>query len=51
MTVEFRNENSQTKWDLTGKDDGTTELTGDILATAFATSTEPGTLDQPPAPT
>ena len=47
MTVEFRNENSQTKWDLTGKDDGTTELTGDILATAFATSTEPGTLDQP----
>ena len=47
MTVEFRNENSRTKWDLTGKDDGTTELTGDILATAFATSTEPGTLDQP----
>lgn len=47
MTVEFRNENSQTKWDLTGKNDGTTELTGDILATAFATSTEPGTLDQP----
>lgn len=47
MTVEFRNENSQTKWDLTGKDNGTTELTGDILATAFATSDEPGTLDQP----
>ncbi len=47
MTVEFRNENSRTRWDLTGKESGTTELTGDILATAYATSDEPGTQDKP----
>lgn len=47
MTVEFRNENSATQWDLTGKESGTTELYGDILATAFATSDEPGTQDKP----
>lgn len=47
MVVEFRNENSRTRWDLTGKEDGTTELTGDILATAYATSDEPGTQDKP----
>ncbi len=47
MTVEFRNENSRTSWDLTGKESGTTELTGDILATAYATSDEPGTQNKP----
>lgn len=49
MVVEFRNENSKTQWDLTGKEPGTTELVGNILATAYATSDEPGTQDKPAA--
>ena len=35
-TVYFKDENDQTKWDLTGADDGTTELTGDFFIGAYS---------------
>ena len=33
-TINFKNQNSQTKWDLTGKDDSTTELYGNLYCAA-----------------
>lgn len=33
-TISFRNQNSQTKWDLTGADDSTTELYGNLYCAA-----------------
>ena len=51
-TVTFINENSRTKWDLTGEDDGTCELVGDFfvdegntLDAAFINSEWTGTVD------
>ena len=38
-TVNFKDENDQTPWDLTGKTDDTTELTGDFFIGAYSQST------------
>lgn len=40
-TVHFYNQNSQTKWDLTGKSDATCELNGDIYVAEIVTMTGP----------
>lgn len=37
-TINFKNQNSQTKWDLTGVDDSTTELYGNLYCAAPAGS-------------
>jgi hypothetical protein len=38
-TVNFKDENDQTPWDLTGKTDDTTELSGDFFLGAYSQST------------
>ncbi len=40
-TVNFYNQNSQTKWDLTGESDATCELVGDIYVAEIVTMTGP----------
>lgn len=40
-TVHFYNQNSRTKWDLTGKSDATCELNGDIYVAEIVTMTGP----------
>ena len=37
-SVFFKNENDQTKWDLTGENDETTELVGDMFIGAYSSS-------------
>lgn len=40
-TINFYDQNSKTKWDLTGEDDATTELVGDIYVAEIVTMSGP----------